>query len=81
MEAPRHPYTRALLASEPVALPRSMRTAARTVLSGEIPSPIAPPSGCRFRTRCPQATARCAAEEPAWRELAPAHWAACHYAD
>lgn len=78
MEAPLHPYTTDLLAAEPrlAATPRLRRHA----LAGEMPSPVAPPSGCRFRTRCSKADARCAAEIPAWRELAPGHFAACHYA-
>jgi oligopeptide/dipeptide ABC transporter ATP-binding protein len=79
-DAPRHPYTQALLSAEPVALPRAHRAGGRVILEGEIPSPVSPPSGCRFRTRCPSATETCAAEEPAWRQLAPGHWVACHYA-
>ena len=79
-DAPLHPYTQALLSSEPVPLPSSMRTTEKQVLSGEIPSPIDPPSGCRFRTRCPRATDDCAVREPAWREALPGHWVACHFA-
>ena len=79
-DAPLHPYTQALLSSEPVPLPSSMRTTEKQVLSGEIPSPIDPPSGCRFRTRCPRAVDDCAAREPAWREALPGHWVACHFA-
>jgi peptide/nickel transport system ATP-binding protein/oligopeptide transport system ATP-binding protein len=78
--APLHPYTQALLSSEPEPLPSAQRTARRIHLQGEIPSPIDPPSGCRFRTRCPIATERCAQEVPAWRALQPGHLVACHYA-
>ncbi|MFX7731935.1 oligopeptide/dipeptide ABC transporter ATP-binding protein, partial [Acinetobacter baumannii] len=67
------------LSAEPVPLPSSMRTSRRVALKGEIPSPLAPPSGCRFRTRCPAAAERCAAEAPDWRELRPGHWTACHF--
>ncbi len=74
---PRHPYTRALLDSIPTTDPASARKA--TTIRGELPSPIHPPSGCRFRTRCPRAAERCAAEEPAMRELAAGHSVACHF--
>lgn len=76
---PLHPYSRALLASAPVANPRARR--ARTPIAGEPPSPMSPPSGCRFRTRCPFAIARCSAEAPRLRELESGHWVACHRAE
>ena len=72
-----HPYTEALLASIPE--PDPDHTANHKALTGELPSPLNPPSGCRFRTRCPYAQERCAAEEPPLRELAPGHQVACHF--
>ncbi len=77
-DTPAHPYTRALLASIPgheLGLPD-----ASTLISGELPSPIEPPSGCRFRTRCPLATDRCAVEEPELREVSVGQFVACHHA-
>jgi peptide/nickel transport system ATP-binding protein len=75
---PAHPYTAALLAAIPVPDP-DIKPNERTRLEGEIPSPVAPPSGCRFRTRCPKAQERCAAEEPVVRELTDGHFVACHF--
>jgi oligopeptide/dipeptide ABC transporter ATP-binding protein len=75
-----HPYTEALLSAEPIALPSSMRPDGRITLEGELPSPMNPPSGCRFRTRCRYATDLCVAETPPLRELSPGHFSACHYA-
>src|SRR5882724_6845798 len=77
--APKHPYTQALISAVPVVDPDSKRK--RIVLPGDVPSPIHPPSGCPFHPRCPVAELpRCSAEVPALREVAPAHWAACHFA-
>lgn len=74
-----HPYTRALLSAEPVALPKRLQTGQRIVLQGEIPSPVSPPSGCRFRTRCPIVQPVCAAKVPDFRRLADDHYVACHF--
>jgi peptide/nickel transport system ATP-binding protein/oligopeptide transport system ATP-binding protein len=75
-ETPRHPYTEALLAAVPVSHPRARR--ARTVLTGDVPSPMNPPPGCRFHTRCPIAVARCRQEEPPLVVDASGHGVACH---
>ena len=75
---PAHPYTKLLLGSVPVADPTKMPDT-NAELSGDLPSPTAPPSGCRFRTRCPIATDRCAQEEPQLQEVAVGHYVACHY--
>jgi peptide/nickel transport system ATP-binding protein len=75
---PSHPYTAGLLAAIPVPDP-NVKPEERPALAGEIPSPVAPPSGCRFRTRCPKAQDKCAAEEPQIREMAPGQFVACHF--
>jgi peptide/nickel transport system ATP-binding protein/oligopeptide transport system ATP-binding protein len=68
------------LSAEPLPLPSNLRPTRRIILQGEIPSPLAPPSGCRFRTRCPVAEAKCADEVPQWRQVRNGHWVACHFA-
>jgi peptide/nickel transport system ATP-binding protein len=75
--APRHPYTQALLSAVPSLDPA--RRTQKSPLAGDPPNPINPPSGCRFRDRCPQAQARCAAEVPVLRQTTPGHWSACHF--
>jgi peptide/nickel transport system ATP-binding protein len=77
-QQPAHPYTRVLLDAIPLPDP-SIRPEARAKVIGEIPSPVAPPSGCRFRTRCPKAQAKCADEEPQVREVSPGQFVACHF--
>ncbi len=76
---PRHPYSEALLSAVPIPDPHKIRK--RIILSGDVPSPINPPPGCRFHPRCPIAMSICSEQTPEWREISPAHWAACHAID
>jgi oligopeptide transport system ATP-binding protein len=80
-QKPMHPYTQALLSAIPIPDPVLEKRRKRIVLTGDIPSPVSPPPGCRFHTRCPLAFARCQIEEPPLREYEPGHFAACHWVE
>ena len=76
-----HPYTKSLISAIPIPDPKTSKENKRIVLEGDVPSPLNPPSGCRFRTRCKYATEQCAMEVPEFKEVKPNHYAACHNLD
>ena len=78
---PIHPYTQTLISAVPLPDPEKNKTRQRILLEGDIPSPINPPSGCRFHTRCPYATEKCSQAMPEFKEYSPGHYAACHMLD
>ena len=77
-ENPLHPYTQALLSAVPIPDPKAARKRQRVILTGDVPSPINPPGGCRFHTRCPLVKPHCQTVVPLWRQAQPGHWVACH---
>jgi len=80
-ENPLHPYAQALLSAVPIPDPQKDRQRQRIILAGDVPSPVNPPSGCRFHPRCQLASEICSVEQPAWRMIRPDHWIACHLAE
>ena len=76
-----HPYTRSLISAIPIADPKIARANKRIILQGDVPSPVNPPSGCPFRTRCPYADDQCAAQTPQFKEVTSGHYCACHHLD
>ena len=80
-KSPLHPYTKSLLSAIPIPDPKISRTKKRIVLQGDVPSPLNPPSGCRFRTRCPYATSICSEKEPEFKDYGGNHFAACYHID